>query len=124
VGTWIADLSKSEPPNAQIQRISLEVAVAGDTVSVTDKVTDASGQDMGFGTVTYQTDGTEHPHDDLMPGMVVVARWNSSNILETVRTRKDGQVLRVTFEISSNSQTLTTTASDSLGKQVIVFDRK
>jgi hypothetical protein len=124
VGHWKADLSKSEPVDSQIQGISLEVAIVADTVSFALKVIDASGQEVGLGTTTFQTDGKEHPHDDLTPGTVVVAKWNGSDILETVQTRKDGQVVRVTYEISSNRRTLTTRTSDNLGKQVIVFDRQ
>ena len=124
VGHWIADLSRSEPPNEQIQSINLDVVVVGDTVSVTVKVIAVSGQGLAPDTITFQTDGKEHPRDDVMRGMVIVARWSGSDILETVRTRKDGQVLRVTYEISNNSKTLTTRTSDNLAKQVIVFARK
>jgi len=37
---------------------------------------------------------------------------------------KDGQVDRVTYEISADGKRLTATTSGKLGQQVIVFDRK
>jgi len=124
VGNWIADLSKSTlHPNSPVRSTSLQFAVVGDTVSITDKVVNASGQDVGQGTTTLQIDGKEHPHDELLPGLVVVARWRGSHLLETVLTRKDGQVDHVTYEISTDGKTLTTTTSGNLGTQVIVFDR-
>ena len=58
----------------------------------------------------------------LMPGPIVVARWRGSHLLETILTRKDGQVDQVTYEVSADGSTLTTTTSGTLGEQVIVFD--
>jgi hypothetical protein len=60
----------------------------------------------------------------LMPGLIVVARWRGSHVLETILTRRDGQVDRVTDEVSADGSTLTTTTSGTLWEQVIVFDRK
>jgi hypothetical protein len=125
VGFWAADLSKSTlHPNSPIQTMTLQVPVIGDTVSITDTVVIPSGQNVGQGTTTFQTDGREHSHDELMPGLIVVARWRGSDVLETILTRKDGQVDRVTNEVSADGWTLTTTTSGNLGEQVIVFDRR
>jgi hypothetical protein len=59
-----------------------------------------------------------------MLGLIVVARWRGSHVLETILIRKDGQVGRVTSEVSADGSTLTTTTSGNLGKQVMVFDRR
>ena len=58
----------------------------------------------------------------LMPGLIVVARWRGSHVLETILTRKDGQVDQVTYEVSADGSTPTTTTSGTLGEQVMVFD--
>ena len=60
----------------------------------------------------------------LMPGLIVVARWRGSHVLDTILTRKDGQVDRVTYEVSADGSTLTTTTSSTLGEQVMVFERR
>ena len=59
----------------------------------------------------------------LMPGLIVVARWRGSHVLGAILTRKDGQVDRVTYEVSADGSTLTTTTSGNLGEHVMVFDR-
>jgi len=68
--------------------MTLQVAVIGDTVSITDTVVIPSGQNVGQGTTTFQTDGREHSHDELMPGLIVVARWRGPDVLETILTGK------------------------------------
>src|SRR5216683_2559512 len=104
--------------------MTLQFAARGDTVSTTDGDGNASGQEEGHGTRTFQTDGKEHPHDELMPGLLVVDRWRGPHVLETVLTRRNGQIDRVTYEVSADDKTLTTRTSGDLGDQVIVFDRK
>jgi ketosteroid isomerase-like protein len=125
VGHWTADLSKSKlHSNLRLQSMTLQIAVMDDAVSIADTVVIPSGQNLGHGTTTFQTDGTERPHDELMPGLIVVARWHGSRVLETILTRNDGQVDRVAYEVSADGRTLTTTTSGHLGEQVIVFDRR
>ena len=58
-----------------------------------------------------------------MAGLIVVASWRGSHVLETILTRKDRQLDRVT-EVSADGSTLTTTTSGNLGEQVMVFDRR
>ena len=60
----------------------------------------------------------------LMPGLIVVARWRGSHVLETILTRNDGHVDRVTYDVSADGRTLTTTTSGHLGEHVMVFDRR
>jgi hypothetical protein len=58
-----------------------------------------------------------------MLGLIVVARWRGSHVLEAILTTKDGQVDRVTSEVPSDGSTLTTTTSGNRGEQVMVCDR-
>jgi hypothetical protein len=111
VGTWTASLSKLKvDPNHQLQSASLQFAVAGDTVRIADGVVDASGAEEGHGATTFQTDDKEHPSEQA-PGVVVVARWVSSHILETI-AKRDGQVVgRGTYEVSADGRTLTARVS-------------
>jgi len=125
VGHWTANLSRSTlHQNSQVQTMTLQFAVTVDAVSITDSVITPSGQAQGHGTTTFQTDGKQHPHDELIPGLTVVARWRGSRILETVLTRKDGRTDRVTYEVSADGRTLTSRTSGDLGDQLIMFDRK
>jgi hypothetical protein len=123
VGHWTADLSTSSL-NARVRSTALDVAVDGDMVSITDRVTNLSGQEVGRGTITFQVDGREHPHDELIPGLVVVARWRGAFVLETILTRRNGQIDRVSYEVSSDGKTLTRTTTGNLGEPRTVFDRK
>jgi ABC-2 type transport system ATP-binding protein len=52
----------------------------------------------------------------------VVARWRGSHVLETILLRNDGQVNRVTNEVSADGSTLTTTTSGTLGEHVMVCE--
>jgi len=124
-GHWTADLSRSTlHPNAQVQATTLRFAVLGDTVSVTESVISPSGQEQGHGTSTFQTDGQPHPHDELLPGLIVVAKWSNPRTLDTVLTRRDGHVDHVTYQVSPDGKTLITTTAGDLGNQIIVFDRR
>jgi hypothetical protein len=104
-GTWTADLSRSKlHRNSAVQSTTLRFEVTDDAVSITDTVITSSGQDIGHGTTTFQADGKAHPHDDLMPGLVVVAKWTDSHTFETVLTRRNGIVDRVTYQVSADGR--------------------
>ena len=128
VGNWVANLSKSKQhPNHQFKSATLQFAVQGDTVMLTQGGVNASGQEES-GTITLQADGKEYPIPQA-PGVVSVVRWVGSNVLETIG-KKDGQIVgRGTYQVSADGKTLTaivsgTDASGAAFDQVIVFDRK
>ena len=124
-GTWIADLASSKlHKGSPIRTATLEVAVTSETVTITDSIQNAAGQQIGTGTTTFRTDGKPYPHDALMPGLMVAATWSSTNVLETTLKQKNGQTDRVTYEVSSDGKMLTTKTSGPLGDQVIVFRRQ
>ena len=126
VGRWTADVSKSKRhPANQFQRATLEFAVVGDTVTITDVVVTASGQEER-GKNTIQADGGEHLSSN---GYVLMARWLGSHALEVI-TKKDGHhVGRVRYEVSADRTALTLSAVSSAydgypaAEQVSVFDR-
>ncbi len=128
VGRWTANLSKStQDPANPFRSATLELAVAGDTVTITDVVVTASGREEQ-GRNTIQADGREHSSEH-GHGYVLIARWLGSHVLEAV-VKKDGQqVSRVSYEISAGGTTLTLSAAASAhdrypaAAQVSVFDR-
>jgi hypothetical protein len=124
-GLWTADLAKSKlHAGSPLRAATLRFAVTSESVSITDDARDASGRAIGTGQTTLVTDGAPHPHDKLLPGLTVVASWRGPRRLETVLTRASGEVDRVTYEVSTDRHTLTTTTTGSLGTQVIVFRRQ
>lgn len=124
-GNWVANMAKSQlRPNAQIESERLRLEVTGETVRISDSVIATSGREIGQGTTTFVVDGQAHPHDELLPGLTVIARWRGPHLLETVLTRRNGQIDRITYELAENGQTLTVKTEGDLGGQLIVFDKK
>jgi Glyoxalase superfamily protein len=130
VGRWTANLAKSKRhPSNPFQSATLEFAVTGDTVTITNTGVNASGQEER-GENTIQADGKVRISDY---GYGLTARWRGSNILETVAT-KDGEVVgRGIYEVSGDGKTLTVSAANASANaggwqsemdQVIVLDRE
>jgi hypothetical protein len=115
-GTWTADVSRStRHPLNEFHSATLQFAVAGDTVTITDLVIDATGPEEHRNTI--RADGATYPSE--YGGYDVTGRWLSSRVLEAVVT-KDGRIEgRVTYEVSADGRTLTV----STGEQVGVFER-
>jgi len=115
VGAWTA------------KSATIQLAVAGDTLTITHRAVSASGQEQGE-VQTFQTDGKEHT-PEWARGTVFAATWVGSRILEIV-AKRDDRVIRVTYEVSADGKTLTRRVplgKDASGadlEQVTVFDRK
>ncbi len=128
LGTWTANLSKSRRhANHQFESATLGFEMSGDAVQVTHSGVNAKG-DHESGTTTFHPDGKEYPVAEA-PGVVAVAEWVGTRILETT-AKKDGKIVgHGTYEISDDGQTLTVTVAgvDASGKdfeQIIVWDRE
>lgn len=119
VGSWTANIAKSKRHAAnQFQAATMNFAVNGDTVTITDGYVDADGKKL-HGTNTLSVDGQEHSTD--RAGYALVAKWRGSHVLETLAT-KDGEVVgRGTYEVSADGTTLT--VSDGSGDQLIVLEK-
>jgi hypothetical protein len=125
MGEWSADLDRSKlHRNSPLRAATLTFEVTPDIVVITDSSQNAAGQQIGTGTTTLSTDGRPHPQDQLLPGLVVVARWRAPRLLETILTRPNGVSERVTYEVADDGQTLTTRTQGPLGEQTIVFTRR
>jgi len=122
VGTWTANIPKSRlSPNYQFQSATLEIAVAGDTVTMSSIVINAAGQEQRAAE-TFRADGTETP-GTLTPGVTHIGQWVGSHVLATI-AKKGGEVFALmTYQVSTDGRTLTARSSGML-EQVIVFDRK
>jgi len=122
VGTWTADLTKSRlHPSSKFQSVTLQIGVAGDTMTMASEIVTASGQTQRAAE-TFQTDGTETA-GTLSAGVTLIAKWLGRYVLASL-AMKGGQVLAlVTYEVSSDGKTLTSRSSGMI-EQVIVFDRK
>jgi hypothetical protein len=120
-GRWTANMSKSKlDPKYQFQSATLEITVAGDTVTMASGLVNPSGQEQRAAE-TFPADGTETP-GTLTPGVILVARWVGSHVLATI-AKKDGRVIAlVTYQVSDDGRTLTTRTS-GMFENVIVFDR-
>jgi hypothetical protein len=125
VGTWVANISKSKPhPDYPLKAVTLQIAVVGDTVTIDDTHVHGSGKET-HGTHSFQADGKEHPFEApaLGSGVVVVARWLSSHVLDTV-VKKDGkEITRVVYEVSPDGKTMTATRSGMFA-QMALFERR
>lgn len=121
VGSWVADISKSRlSPAVPLQSATLQIAVAGDTVSMAS-TTVIGGQEQNAAE-TFRSDGTETP-GTINPGIMLAAKWVGSHVLASIAT-KNGQVFAlVTYEVSADGKTLTSRSSGMI-EQVIVFERK
>jgi hypothetical protein len=121
VGSWTANLSKSRlSPDFPYRSATLQIAVAGDTVTMASVVVDASGKEQRVAE-TFRSDGTETP-GTLTPGVTHIARWVGSHVLASI-AKKNGEVFALmTYQVSSDGKTLTTRSSGTL-EQIVVFDR-
>ena len=128
-GTWKANLEKSRrDPNHLFDSLTLKFAVSGDTVTLVYSGINMSGEEESA-TTTLQADGRERPVSEQAPGVMLVTRWVSANMLETVTTKDGESVGRGTYEVSADGKTLTATVSgtDAGGRRfenVVVADRE
>jgi hypothetical protein len=118
VGRWTANIAKSRRHPANLfQRATIEFAVAGDAVTITDVVVDEAGREEGR-TNSLHVDGIERPVEH---GCTLTASWRGTRALEVVVNKGAEVVGRASYRVSADGQVLTT--SDLHGEQVIVLDR-
>jgi hypothetical protein len=118
VGVWTADVAKSRRhPANPFQRATIEFAVDGDVVTMTDVFVDEAGRETRD-VNTLHVDGVERVGDY---GYAVTAAWRSAHELEVVVKKFEDVVGRATYQVSPDGRVLTT--SDLAGEQVIVLGR-
>ena len=115
-GVWNANVAEStRHPDNPFRSATLEFAIEGDLVTITDVVVDASGREER-GRNTLHADGVERGYEH---GYVVAARWLSERALEATVTKQGALEGRVTYEVSADGRTLTLTT----GEQRTTFER-
>jgi hypothetical protein len=124
VGSWSADLSHSRlDPKLPIKGADVTISVTGNVITLANSVVMPSGE-MIQERETLRADGTETAATNpLTTGVVHVANWVGSHVLALI-TRKGNQNLAlITYEVSTDGQTLTARTS-GLVEQVIRFKRR
>jgi len=103
-GTWIADLDRSKQhPAHPVQSATLDIAVAGDSVTIRQNVVELPGEPMQT-TTSLVVDGLER---ELTERYSLTATWTSRRSLEFV-SRVAGEVVgRGIYEVSADGHTLT-----------------
>lgn len=108
-GAWKANVAASTPrPDNPFRSATLEFAVEGDLVTITDVVVDASGREER-GRNTLHADGVERGYEH---GYVVAAKWLSERALEATVTKNGALEGRVAYVVSADGKTLTLTTGD------------
>jgi hypothetical protein len=127
-GNWNANLSKSRlHENHQFKSAKIKFYISDKVVSLTfTGVTMAGKQESG--TKEVYPDGKEYPVEEA-PGVVVIAKWESSRVLKVLAKKDRSVISESTYEVSSDDKTLTATIKGIDGKgrpfeQIIVFDRE
>jgi hypothetical protein len=119
MGTWIANPARSTRPVSEHQHegLMLEFELTGDTITLTQVSTDASGLDVAV-KMAIHADGREYP----VPygnGLVMQARWANPRVLEAVVKNREHVLSQGTYEVSPDGLSLTF----STPGQSVVFDR-
>jgi hypothetical protein len=116
-GTWVANIARSmrHPDNAFV-RATLQLEVDGNTITITDVVVDAGGEEVRT-TNTIHADGREYAASH---GYALRSEWRGARAIEWEATKNGQPEGRGSYEVSPDGKTLTLTASD----HVFVFDRR
>jgi len=120
-GSWSADLSQSRlDPKMRIKAADITISVSGDIITLANSVVMPSGETIQE-RETLRADGTETAA--AAPGVVHVANWVGSHVLALITKKGNQNLAIITYEVSTDGQTLTTRTS-GLIEQVVVFKRR
>ena len=120
-GSWSADLSQSRlDPKMRIQGADITISVSGNVITLANSVVMPNGETIQE-RETLRADGTETAAT--APGVVHVANWVGSHVLALITKKGNQNVALITYEVSTDGQTLTTRTS-GLVEQVVVFKRR
>jgi hypothetical protein len=116
VGRWVSDIAKSKRhPENLFRRATLEIAVAGNVVTISHDGVDELGR-VDRGVNTIHADGVERVHDH---GIRLTAQWASPRRLDLMTTHAGLPARGATYEVSPDGRSLTVSTAD----QRILFDR-
>jgi len=124
VGIWSADLSQSKlDPKMPIKGADVTISVTGNVITLANSVVMPNGDTIQE-RETLRADGTETAATNpLTTGMAHVANWVGSHVLALITKKGNQNIALITYEVSTDGQTLTTRTSGVV-EQVVVFKRR
>ena len=124
VGSWSADLSQSRlDPKMSFTGANITISVTGNVITLASSVVMPSGETIQE-RETFRADGTETAATNpLMTGVVHVANWVGSHVLALITKKGNQNIALITYEVSTDGQTLTARTS-GLVEQVVIFKRR
>jgi len=121
VGSWSADLSQSRlDPKMPIKGADVTISVTGNVITLANSVVMPSGETIQE-RETLRADGTETAATTT--GVVHVANWVGSHVLALITKKGNQNIALITYEVSTDGQTLTARTS-GLIEQVVIFKRR
>ena len=121
VGSWSADLSQSRlDPKMRLKGADITISVTGNVITLASSVVVPSGETIQE-RETLRADGTETPATQM--GVVHVANWLGSHVLALITKKGNQNLALITYEVSTDGQTLTARTS-GLVEQVMIFKRR
>ena len=120
-GRWSADLSQSRlDPKMPIRGADITISVTGNVITLANSVVMPSGQTIQE-RETLRADGTETAATQTT-GVVHVANWVGSHVLALIAKKGNQNIALITYEVSTDGQTLTARTSGFID-QVVIFKR-
>jgi hypothetical protein len=121
-GSWSADMSRSRlDPKMPFKEIDLTIGVTGNAVTVASSLIMPSGAKVQE-RETFHADGTETAATQYK-GAAHVANWLGPQVFALI-TKKGGEIVAViTYQVSSDGQTLTARTAGPI-EQTVVFTRR
>ena len=121
VGSWSADLSQSRlDPKLPLKGADITIGVTGNVITLASSLVMPSGKTIQE-RETLRADGTETAATT--PGVVHVANWVGSHVLALITKKGNQNLALITYEVSTDGQTLTARTS-GLIEQVVIFKRR
>src|SRR5215475_7697206 len=122
VGSWSADLSQSRlDPKLPFKGADITIGVTGNVITLASSVVMPSGKTIQE-RETLRADGTETAAT-MTTGAVHVANWVGSHVLALITKRGNETLALITYQVSTDGQTLTARTS-GLIEQVVIFKRR
>ena len=121
-GRWSADMSRSRlDPKMPFKEIDITIGVSGNAVTVESVLVMPNGATIQE-RETFRADGTETAATQYK-GVTHVANWIGPLVFALI-TKKGGEIVAlITYQVSSDGQTLTARTSGPID-QTVVFKRR
>jgi hypothetical protein len=122
VGSWSADLSQSRlDPKLPLKGADITISVTGNVITLASSLVLPSGKTIQE-RETFRADGTETPATTY-DGVVHVANWVGSHVLALITKKGSQHIALITYQVSTDGQTLTARTSGVI-EQVVIFSRR